>query len=246
MQVLPAIDLRGGKCVRLRQGDYQQETVFSEDPSGMARHWAREGAAWLHVVDLDGAREGRVVNVATIEAIVRAVSLSCELGGGLREEAAIAWALGLGVRRVVLGSRALREADWLRAMCERFPGRLALGLDARDGKIAVEGWQQTLEARAVELARRVDDLPLAAMIYTDVGRDGMLAGPNLAGIAELVKSVRTPVIASGGITTADDIRRLAALGVSGCIIGRALYEGKLSLRQALDAAGSSEGAAASS
>src|SRR3990172_2848511 len=186
MQVLPAIDVRGGKCVRLRQGDYQLETVFSEDPPAMARHWVSEGAAWLHLVDLDGAREGRPVNTATIEAILRAVTVPCELGGGLREESAIEWALGLGVRRVVLGSRALREPDWLRAMCEKFAGRLALGLDARDGKVTVEGWQQTLEARAVELARGLDDLPLAAVIYTDVARDGMLRGPNVESISELV------------------------------------------------------------
>jgi phosphoribosylformimino-5-aminoimidazole carboxamide ribotide isomerase len=233
MQIWPAIDLRGGKCVRLEQGDYQRETVFGEDPAGMARHWADEGGEFLHLVDLDGARGGRVENWASIEAILAAVSIPCELGGGIRDEATIARLLDLGLSRAVIGTLALKQPDWFRQMCRKFPGRLALGIDARNGRVATEGWLETSSVSAVELARELAREPVAAIIYTDIDTDGMLAGPNLTALAEMQRAVDLPVIASGGVATADDITRLAALPVAGCIIGRALYEGTLSLADAL-------------
>lgn len=236
MQIWPAIDLRGGKCVRLQQGDYDRETVFGDDPAAMARQWVDAGAEYLHLVDLDGARAGFVENWAAIEAIVAAAGIPCELGGGVRDEATIARALDLGLERVVIGTLAVKEPEWFRQMCRAFPGRLALGLDARQGMVATEGWLETSRVSAVDLAQQLAREPIAAVIYTDIETDGMLAGPNLAALAEMVAAVDLPVIASGGITTADDVARLAALPVAGCIIGRALYEGTLSLKDALSVA----------
>lgn len=236
MQIWPAIDLRGGKCVRLQQGDYDRETIFGDDPTAMARQWVDAGAEYLHLVDLDGARAGFVENWPAIEAIVAAAGIPCELGGGVRDEATIARALDLGLERVVIGTLAVKEPEWFRQMCRAFPGRLALGLDARHGMVATEGWLETSRVSAVELAQQFAREPIAAVIYTDIETDGMLAGPNLAALAEMVAAVDLPVIASGGITTADDVARLAALPVAGCIIGRALYEGSLSLKDALSVA----------
>jgi phosphoribosylformimino-5-aminoimidazole carboxamide ribotide isomerase len=236
MQIWPAIDLRGGKCVRLQQGDYDRETVFGDDPAAMARQWVDAGAEYLHLVDLDGARAGFVENWAAIESIVAAAKIPCELGGGVRDEETIARALDLGLERVVIGTLAVKEPEWFRQMCRAFPGRLALGLDARHGMVATEGWLKTSRVSAVELAQQLAREPIAAVIYTDIETDGMLAGPNLAALAEMVAAVDLPVIASGGITTADDVARLAALPVAGCIIGRALYEGSLSLKDALSVA----------
>jgi phosphoribosylformimino-5-aminoimidazole carboxamide ribotide isomerase len=233
MQIWPAIDIRGGKCVRLRQGDYARETVFGEDPVRMARRWVDEGAACLHLVDLDGARSGAVENWASVEAVVEAVTVPCELGGGVRDEPTIARLLDLGLARVVLGTAALREPAWLRRMCQTFPGRLVLGIDARGGRVATEGWRQTSETTAIELASAFAHEPLAAIIYTDIETDGMLAGPNFAAIEEMAHAVELPVIASGGITSLDDVARLAELPLAGCIIGRALYEGTLKLADAL-------------
>ncbi len=233
MQIWPAIDLRGGKCVRLRQGDYSRETVFGDDPPAMARHWVDQGAEFLHLVDLDGARAGSVENWASVEAILSAVPIPCELGGGMRDEATIARLLDLGLERVVIGTLALKQPDWFRRMCRKFPHRLALGLDARGGMVATEGWLQTSSVPAVELAGQFAGEPLAAIIYTDIDTDGMMAGPNFAALAEMQQAADAPVIASGGITTADDVARLAELRLAGCIIGRALYEGTLSLADAL-------------
>ena len=233
MQIWPAIDLRGGKCVRLERGDYGRETVFGDDPAAMARHWIDQGAQFLHLVDLDGARSGQVQNRSSIEAIVRAVSVPCELGGGIRDEATIASLIDLGLDRLVVGTSAVKDPDWFCQMCRKFPGRLALGLDARGGLVATEGWLKTSRLRAVDLALRFADEPIAALIYTDIDTDGMLGGPNLSAMAELVQAVELPVIASGGVTTADDVARLAELGVAGCIIGRALYDGTLNLPDAL-------------
>jgi phosphoribosylformimino-5-aminoimidazole carboxamide ribotide isomerase len=240
--ILPAIDLRGGKCVRLRQGDYSQETVFGEDPAAMARRWALEGAAWLHVVDLDGAREGRPVNGAAARAILEAAGVPCQLGGGLRSEEHIAEALSWGVRRVVIGTRAVQDPGWLERVCERFPGQVALGIDARNGWVATSGWLEVSETTVLDLASRVGHLPLAALVYTDISRDGMLQGPNVGALAELAAEVPLPVIASGGITTVDDVRRLGRLGLAGCIIGRALYEGRLRLRDIIPVVGRPESA----
>jgi phosphoribosylformimino-5-aminoimidazole carboxamide ribotide isomerase len=238
MQIWPAIDLRGGKCVRLRQGDYNQETVYGDDPAAMARHWVEQGATCLHLVDLDGARDGATANLRAIEAILAAVQVPCELGGGIRDEAAIERSLSLGLARLVIGTRALREPDWFRGVVRRFPGQLALGIDAKGGLVATDGWLQTSTTSAIELARQFAGQPLAAIIYTDISRDGMLQGPNLEAMSEMNAAVDFEVIASGGVTTADDVRRLASIGLPGCIIGRALYEGTLSLPDALEAANS--------
>jgi phosphoribosylformimino-5-aminoimidazole carboxamide ribotide isomerase len=231
--ILPAIDLRGGQCVRLQQGDYARETVFGADPAAMARRWVEQGAACLHLVDLDGAREGRPVNGDSVRAIVAAAGVPCQLGGGLRSDAHVEEALAWGVARVVVGTRALRDPEWCRSLCQRFPGRIAVGIDARDGRVAVEGWMEASDRSALEFARQCGDWGAAAIIYTDISRDGMLEGPNVEATAELAAAVAVPVIASGGVTTLDDVGRLAKRGLYGCIIGRALYEGRIDLAAAV-------------
>jgi len=235
VQIWPAIDLRGGKCVRLQQGDYARETVFGEDPAAMARHWVDEGAECLHLVDLDGARDGRPGNLASVEAILQAVDVSCELGGGIRSEDVIAKLLELGIERIVVGTRALKEPDWFRRTCRKFPGKLVVGIDARDGRVATDGWLETSDVAAVDLARQFEGEPVAAIVYTDIATDGMLVGPNVSAMAEMQAAVDVPVVASGGITTAEDVARLAAVPMAGCIIGRALYEGRLTLPEAIRA-----------
>ncbi|HEV2972251.1 MAG TPA: 1-(5-phosphoribosyl)-5-[(5-phosphoribosylamino)methylideneamino]imidazole-4-carboxamide isomerase [Pirellulales bacterium] len=238
MQIWPAIDLRGGKCVRLVQGDYRRELVFSEDPAAMARRLVEQGAERLHLVDLDGARDGKPVNLASVQNILAAVDVPCELGGGIRDEATIGRLLKLGLSRLVIGTRALRDPDWFRGVVRRYPGKLVLGIDARDGNVATDGWLETSSQRATELAQQFESEPLAAIIYTDIAKDGMLEGPNLPAMREMQRAVRLPVIASGGVTTAADVAALAAAGMAGCIIGRALYEEKLTLAEALEAAAS--------
>ncbi len=233
MLILPAIDLRGGQCVRLQQGDYARETVFGADPAGMARRWVDEGAAFLHLVDLDGAKAGRPVNDASVRAIVAAAGVPCQLGGGIRSEADVAEVLGWGVSRVILGTRALQDPVWCEMVCRRFPNQVALGIDARNGMVATQGWLETSACTALDLARRCADWPLAALIYTDISRDGMLQGPNVEATAGIAAAVRVPVIASGGVTTLEDVSRLAGRGLAGCIVGRALYEGRLDLAQAI-------------
>lgn len=233
MQIWPAIDLRGGKCVRLQQGDYARETVFGDDPAAMARHWVDQGGQYLHLVDLDGAKAGSVANWESLEAIVAAVKVPCELGGGVRDEATIKRLLDLGIARVVIGTLAIKQPDWFRQMCATFPGKLVLGIDARGGMVATEGWLETSQVRAVELAQGFSREKIAAIIYTDIETDGMLSGPNLDALDEMAQAVDVPVIASGGVATADDITRLTKLPVAGCIIGRALYEGTLKLADAL-------------
>lgn len=236
MQIWPAIDLRGGKCVRLRQGDYAQETVFGDDPAAMAQKFVDQGAEYLHLVDLDGAKTGRPENLPAVRAILSAVKIPCEFGGGVRDEATVAALLEAGLSRVVIGTRALREPDWFRGMCRKYPNKLAIGIDARDGRVATDGWLETSATLAVDLARQFEGEPIAALIYTDIATDGMLAGPNLAAMQEMREAVTLPVIASGGVTTREDVSHLAAAGVAGCIVGRALYEGTLTLADALQAA----------
>ena len=236
MQIWPAIDLRGGKCVRLRQGDYGRDTVYGDNPVEMAKRWVVEGAQYLHLVDLDAAKDGSSANTDAIRGIVKGAGIPCELGGGVRSDATIERMLALGLSRLVVGTKALKEPDWFRAACETFPGKLALGIDAKNGRVATDGWLETSETAAIDLARMFADEPLAAIIYTDISRDGMLEGPNLAAMAEMKAAVDIPVIASGGVTTANDVRDLVAIGLDGCIIGRALYEGTLSLKDALAAA----------
>jgi phosphoribosylformimino-5-aminoimidazole carboxamide ribotide isomerase len=233
MQVIPAIDLRGGCCVRLRQGDFEHETVFGDDPAAMASRWESEGAERIHLVDLDGAKAGRPVNIEAVSEILRRVRVPCQLGGGLRDEATIETWLSSGLDRVVIGTQALRDPVWFGRMAERFPGRLILGLDARDGKVATGAWVDVSSIAALSFAREFNSLPLAAIIFTDIARDGTLEGPNVEAIAALAGSVGAPVIASGGIGNLLDLERLAALRVSGCIVGRALYEGRFTLREAL-------------
>lgn len=236
MQIWPAIDLRGGKCVRLRQGDYGQETVFGDDPAAMASRWVEGGADCLHLVDLDGARDGRPSNLAAISSILAAVNVPCQLGGGIRDEATIRELVTLGVSRLVIGTKALKEPDWFRAMCRKFPHRLALGIDARNGRVATDGWLKDSDTSATQLAQQFDNEPLAGIIYTDIAKDGMMAGPNLEAMAEMKNAVQLPVIASGGVTTAEDVTNLARIPMAGAIIGRTLYEGQLTLADALRAA----------
>jgi phosphoribosylformimino-5-aminoimidazole carboxamide ribotide isomerase len=235
MQIWPAIDLRGGKCVRLRQGDYARETVYGDDPAEMARKFVADGAQFLHLVDLDGAKEGTTANLNAVQAILAAVNIPCELGGGIRDEGTIERLLALGLARLVVGTRALKEPDWFRAVAKQFPGKLALGIDAKSGRVATDGWLETSDVVAVDLARQLSAVPLAAIIYTDISRDGMLQGPNLAAMAEMKAAVSVAVIASGGVTTAKDVADLARIGMDGCIIGRALYEGTITLQEALAA-----------
>lgn len=237
MQVIPAIDLRGGRCVRLQQGDYGRETVFGDDPAAMAAHWEAEGASLIHLVDLDGARDGRPVNVEAVRAILGRVGVPCQLGGGIRDDAALDFWLDAGIGRVVVGTQALKHPDWFRAAALRHPGRVVLGLDARDGRVATEGWLDVSSVEATDLAEQFDDLPLGAVVYTDISRDGMLEGPNLAATESLARRLKAPVLASGGVGSLDDLARLADLPVSGCIVGRALYEGRFRLREARERAG---------
>jgi len=234
--IFPAIDLRGGQCVRLRQGDYNQETVFGSDPADMARRWVDQGASFLHLVDLDGARAGHPVNRDSVRAIVQAADVPCQLGGGLRDSAHVEEALSWGVDRVILGTQALKDPAWLAELCRRHPERIVLGIDARDGMVATEGWLEVSRKPALDFARECAALGLAALVYTDISRDGMMSGPNFSAQADMASAVPCPVIASGGVTTVDDVRRLAQLGLAGCIIGRALYEGRLDLRDAITTA----------
>jgi len=237
VEIWPAIDLRGGKCVRLQQGDYDRETVFGDDPAAMARHWVRQGAEHLHLVDLDGAKEGRPANLQSVRAIVEAIDIPCELGGGIRDEETIRELLDLGLSRLVIGTLAIRRGDWFRQMCGKFPGKLVLGIDAREGRVATDGWLETSVVKATELAAQFAGEPIAAVVYTDIATDGMLRGPNVPTMAEMQAAVEWPVVASGGVTTKEDVARLAAVPMAGCIIGRALYEGTLTLPDALAAAG---------
>jgi phosphoribosylformimino-5-aminoimidazole carboxamide ribotide isomerase len=237
MQVIPAIDLRGGHCVRLRQGDYSQETVFGDDPAAMAAQWASDGAGRIHLVDLDGAKEGRPINVRAVRSILASVSVPCQLGGGVRDEGTIAAWLDAGIERVVVGTQALKDPHWFRTMAERFPERLVLGLDAKDGRVATSGWLDVSTVVATTLAEQFDDLPLAAVVYTDIAKDGMLEGPNLAATEALARRIKTPVIASGGVGSLEDIERLATLPIAACIVGRALYDQRFRLGEARERAG---------
>lgn len=233
MEIWPAVDLRGGKCVRLAQGDYNRETVYGDDPVEMARRFRSAGAKYLHMVDLDAARTGQGANRTSAAAVVESVELVCELGGGVREDADIEELLSLGLTRLVVGTAALASPDWFRAACRKWPGQLVLGLDARNGRVATDGWLETSDVSAVALAEQFADEPLAAIVYTDIATDGMLTGPNVPAVIEMCQAVSGPVIASGGIQSADDVRRLTDTGAAGCIIGRALYEGTMTLEEAL-------------
>jgi len=235
MDILPAIDLRSGKCVRLVQGDYQRQIDYGDDPVEVAIGFEGAGAAWIHIVDLDGARAGKIGNLPSIEAITKATKVKIEGGGGIRCLEDIQQLLEAGVSRVILGTKALEDWDWFADLVHReeLAQKLALGLDARDGLLAVRGWTDQTAQSALELSRRVQGWPLAAIIYTDISKDGMLAGANLEATEELARATDVPIIAAGGVTTEADVRALAQLPLAGIIIGRALYEGRITIPQAL-------------
>ncbi len=236
MILYPAIDLKDGQCVRLRQGDMDEATVFNADPALQAALFERQGFRFLHVVDLNGAFAGRSVNSDAVSAILAAVSIPVQLGGGLRDLAGIELWLSRGIRRVILGTAAVRNPKLVLEACARFPERIAVGIDARDGRVAVEGWAETTDIAAIELARRFEDSGVAAIIYTDISRDGLLSGLNLEATAELARAVSVPVIASGGLAGIEDVRRLLSpefSGIAGAIAGRALYDGRLDPAAAL-------------
>jgi len=235
--VIPAIDLKDGRCVRLRQGRMQEETVYSQEPMEVARRWEDEGAQLLHVVDLNGAVEGFPQNRKAIETILKAVSIPVQVGGGIRTVETVSAYLSSGAERVVLGTAVVRDRAVLEEACGRFPGRVLVGVDAQGGKVAVKGWTEVADQDAADFVGRLTGLAVYAVIYTDIARDGMLDGPNLEGLRRMVAACPVPLIASGGITRTEDLRQLCALGpkVIGAIVGKALYEGVLDLRSAMAA-----------
>jgi len=236
MYIIPAIDLLAGKCVRLIQGQYHRQITYEDDPVKKAKEFISAGAKWLHIVDLDGAKIGKPVNTEPISAIAALGKLKIEVGGGIRDEASIEQLFGIGVERVIIGTKAVSDFEWFRAMVEKFTGRIVLGLDARGSKVATHGWTQDSPKLLVKFAQKAAKLPLAAIIYTDITKDGMMAGPNFERTGALIQAVDVPVIASGGVSTIDDIKKLAELGASAAIIGRSLYEGTLKLADAIKAA----------
>ncbi len=241
MEVIPAIDLLDGRCVRLYQGDYARSQVFNDNPTAVAKQWFEQGASRLHVVDLDGAKVGKLVNLDAIAAIIQAVPVSVQVGGGLRNYSSVSQLLGMGVERVILGTVAVEQPTLVQQLCQEFPGQIIVGIDARNGLVATKGWLETSVIGAVELAKKMAQLGAAALIYTDIHRDGTLSGPNLEALRELASSLTIPVIASGGVSSITDLLSLLALaplGVSGVIVGKALYTGAISLKDALRAVGS--------
>jgi phosphoribosylformimino-5-aminoimidazole carboxamide ribotide isomerase len=240
LTLYPAIDLKEGKAVRLRRGEMAEATIYSDAPEAMAKRFSAAGCQWLHVVDLDGAFAGRAVNGAAVRAILASTSVPVQLGGGIRDMRAITEWLEAGVRRVILGSAAVKAPDLVREACRRFPGQVAVAIDARDGRVAAEGWAETTEIAARELALRFEDAGAAALIYTDIGRDGMLAGLDLERTIALARSVQTPVIASGGVGSVADLELLRERtegSLAGVIVGRALYDGRIRIAEALEALG---------
>jgi phosphoribosylformimino-5-aminoimidazole carboxamide ribotide isomerase len=236
MYIIPAIDLRGGKCVRLIQGDYHRQINYQDNPIKQAEDFISQGAEWLHIVDLDGAKIGRPVNTPTISAIAALGKLKIEVGGGIRTEQGIKMLLDLGIERVIIGTQAVTDFEWFSDMTRQFADRLALGLDAKGSHVVTGGWGTEHPKSLLELASEAARLPIAAIIYTDVTKDGMLAGPNFERTKVLIRTVPVPVVASGGVTTVEDIKKLASIGAAGVIVGRALYEGSMTLQQAINAA----------
>jgi phosphoribosylformimino-5-aminoimidazole carboxamide ribotide isomerase len=236
MILFPAIDLKDGACVRLVQGEMEAATVFNTDPAAQARSFVAAGCEWIHVVDLNGAFAGRPVNAQAVAAIVSAAPVPVQLGGGIRDMATISQWLDQGVRRVILGTVALRDPALVKEACRRFPGRIAVGIDARGGRVAVEGWAETSDVTARDLALKFEDAGVAAIIYTDIDRDGLLQGPNVEATAALAQALTTPVIASGGVSSLEDLKAIkarASSGIAGVISGRALYDGRIDLTAAL-------------
>lgn len=236
MILFPAIDLKEGRCVRLVQGDMARSTVFSHDPAAQAESFERAGFSYLHMVDLDGAFAGKPQNAAAVEAVLARVKIPVQLGGGVRDLATVEGWLGKGIARVIIGTAALRDPDFVKAAARRFPGRIAVGIDARDGFVAVEGWAEVSEVSALELARRFEDGGVAAIIFTDISRDGLLKGLNFEATAALAEALTIPVIASGGLASIEDVKRLLrpdCARLEGAIAGRALYDGRLDPAEAL-------------
>jgi phosphoribosylformimino-5-aminoimidazole carboxamide ribotide isomerase len=231
--IYPAIDIRGGRCVRLVEGDFNRETVFDADPTDAARRWSSLGAEWLHVVDLDGAVEGIPTNLEAIRAIRTSVDIPIQLGGGLRDLTTLEYAFSLGIDRAILGSAALRSPQLVAQACDRWPGRIAVGLDARDGKLAADGWLHLTDLSPESVARELAQVGVEHFIFTDIRRDGTLAGPNLEALRNLISSTAAKVIASGGVGTIQDVEAIRATGAAGVIIGRALYDGKVDLFEAI-------------
>ena len=236
MLIIPAIDLKDGKCVRLRQGRMEDSTVFGDDPVQMARRWVDAGARRLHLVDLNGAFEGKPVNGEIVNAIAREFpELPIQIGGGIRSAETIQAYIEAGVQWVIIGTKAVQEPAFVAEMCERFPGHIIVGLDARDGKVATDGWAETSQVEAVDLAKQFENDGVSAIVYTDIARDGMMQGVNIDATVRLAKASRIPVIASGGVTDLEDVKKLAAVadaGIAGAITGRAIYEGKLDVADA--------------
>ncbi|HEX8749846.1 MAG TPA: 1-(5-phosphoribosyl)-5-[(5-phosphoribosylamino)methylideneamino]imidazole-4-carboxamide isomerase [Nitrospira sp.] len=237
MLLIPAIDLKDGRCVRLRQGNMAAETVYSDDVLSVADQWQQAGATVIHVVDLNGAVDGEPRNLPQIEAVMKAVRVRVQVGGGIRNLATVRRYLNAGVFRVVLGTAALTDRSFLDRACKEFPGQILLGLDARDGKVAVKGWTTVSETKALDLLKELSGFAIGAVVYTDISRDGMLSGPNIPALKEVVEYSSFPVIASGGITSIEDLSAVQSLGprIEGVIVGKALYDGKLDYRAALDA-----------
>jgi phosphoribosylformimino-5-aminoimidazole carboxamide ribotide isomerase len=236
MLIIPAIDLKEGKCVRLEQGLMEKATVYSDDPATTARHWESQGAELLHVVDLNGAFAGVPKNLDAIKAIRKAIRIPIEVGGGIRDLATIETLIGIGINRIILGTAAIENPAFVREACEKFPGRIIVGIDAKEGLVAIKGWAEVTKVNAVDLAKQMQDYGVIAIIYTDIKRDGMLSGPNIEATKVLAKALHIPVIASGGVHTMKDIENLLTIrhsGVSGVITGKAIYSGSLNLREAI-------------
>ncbi len=236
MYVLPAIDLMDGKCVRLIQGRYDKQIIYRDDPVAQAHDFIDAGAQWLHIIDLDGAKAGKVENLDAISKVTAIGKLKIEVGGGIRDEGSIKTLLDNGVKRIIIGTRAVTDFDWFSEMAEKYSGRIVLGLDARGSKVSTEGWTKECTEPMLDFARKADELPLAAIIYTDIDRDGMLSGPNLERTKSLVDAVDTPIVAAGGMNVVEDIDTLKPTGVDGVVIGRAIYEGTLDVAKAIIAA----------
>ncbi len=233
MIVIPAIDLKDGRCVRLIQGRMEDVTVYSDDPASVAKHWEDEGAELLHIVDLDGAIEGRSKNLNTIIDIRKAVTIPTQVGGGVRDMAAVSKLLSLRIERVVISTSAINDPSFLKEACSRFPGQILVGIDVRDGMVAIKGWRETTALKAIDFAKDLEGLGVRTIIFTDIKRDGMLSGPNIESIKEFTGAVALPVIASGGVSSIEDIKELMKLPLEGVIVGKALYTGSLNLREAI-------------
>lgn len=233
MRLYPAIDIIGGQCVRLTQGDYTQKTTFSEDPLAVALRWQEEGGEFLHLVDLDGAKDGTMPNLETVCKIAESLSIPVEIGGGIRDMRAVRAYLERGVRRVILGTAAIEHPDFVKEAVAAWGDRIVVGIDAKDGMVAVKGWQEVSSVSALQLSKEMERIGVSTLIYTDIATDGMLQGPNLSAMREMADAVSMDVVASGGVASVDDIRRLKTTGVEGVIVGKALYTGAVNLQEAV-------------